>query len=112
MPARGGNRDDEYPGTPRYPLAGKEMRFNRTLLISPHFAGEWKGIRPHIGLAYLSEYLKLHGLEHKLLDMNLGYKYHHLQKLITDFKPDLIGLTMISLQHKRTYELLELIRSN
>jgi len=92
-------------------MDSKRMGYGRVLLVSPHFAGEWGGIRPHLGLAYISEYLKYHGIEHKLLDMNLGYKFHHLQKLIEDFRPDLIGMTMISLQHKRSYKFLERIKS-
>ena len=56
------------------------MKYKTVLLVNPPSRGEWKGIRPHIGLGYIAESLKQNGIGIDVLDMNLGYKFKHLQK--------------------------------
>ena len=58
------------------------MRYNKVLLVNPPSCGEWKGIRPHIGQGYIAETLAQEGIEYDVLDMNLGYKFRHLQRKI------------------------------
>lgn len=86
------------------------MKYNRVLLVNPPSRGEWKGFRPHIGLGYIAEFLNKNGIEHDVLDMNLGYKLKHLQKKIDTFKPDLIGMTLLSLEYKKLYQLISKIK--
>ena len=66
------------------------MKYKRVLLVNPPSRGEWKGIRPHIGLGYIAQSLVEKGIEYDVLDMNLGYKFKHLQKKIEIFKPCLL----------------------
>ena len=87
------------------------MRFERVLLVNPRFHAEWRGLTPHIGQAYLAQTLLENGIEYDVLDMNLGYKLKHLQQKIKDFRPDLIGMSLISLEYKRFYNLLSAIKS-
>ena len=87
------------------------MRFERVLLVTPFSHGEWRGLTPHIGQAYLAQTLLENGIEYDVLDMNLGYKLKHLKQKIEDFRPDLIGMSLISLEYKRFYRLLTQIKS-
>ena len=80
------------------------------LLIHPLSHGEWRGIRPHIGQAYLAQTLLENGIEYDVIDMNLGYRYEHLQEKINDFNPDLIGMSLISLEYKSFYDSLSMIK--
>jgi len=86
------------------------MRYERVLLINPLSHAEWRGIRPHIGQAYLGQTLLENGIEYDVIDMNLGYKYRHLQEKVNDFHPDLIGVSLISLEYKTFYDLLSRIK--
>lgn len=88
------------------------MRFKKVLLVNPPSRGEWKGFRPHIGLGYIAQYLDEHGIEHDILDMNLGYKFRHLQKKLDTFKPDLVGMSLLTLEYKKFYTLLSMIKRN
>ena len=86
------------------------MEFGRVLLVNPQSKGEWKGFRPHIGLGYLGQTLFENGIEHDVLDMNFGYKFNHLQAKIDSFKPDLIGFSLLTLEYKKFYELLNAVK--
>lgn len=88
------------------------MRYKRVLFICPFFSGEWRGIRPHLGLGYLSQMLLDSGIDNDVLDMNLGYKFRDVVKKIADYKPDLVGMPLISLEYNRYYDLLGSIKKN
>ena len=87
------------------------MRYKRVLLVNPPSCGEWKGFRPHIGLGYIAQTLSENGFEYDVIDMNLGYKFKHLQKKIDTFKPDLVGMTLLTLEYKKFYKLLSMIKA-
>jgi radical SAM superfamily enzyme YgiQ (UPF0313 family) len=65
---------------------------------------------PHIGQAYLAQTLQEECIEHDTLDMNLGYTLKHLLQKIEEFRPDLIGMSLISFEYKRFYHLLSEIK--
>ena len=48
--------------------------------------------------------------ESRVLDMNLGYGLRHLRRKIDDFQPDLVGVSLISLEYRRLYRLLSEIK--
>jgi anaerobic magnesium-protoporphyrin IX monomethyl ester cyclase len=85
---------------------GVGMRFERVLLVNPKSDAEWKGIRPHIGLGYLAQYLEANGIEHDVLDMNLGHGVHDLLRRVDEFKPDLVGMTLLTMEYRAFYEVL------
>lgn len=87
------------------------MKYERVLLVNPPSCGEWKGFRPHIGLGYIAQTLSENGFEYDVLDMNLGYKFKHLQKKIDTFKPDLVGMSLLTLEYKKFYKLLSMIKA-
>lgn len=88
------------------------MRYSKVLLVNPPSRGEWKGFRPHIGQGYIAQTLAKKGIEYDILDMNLGYKFKHLQKKIETFQPDLVGMSLLTLEYKKFYKLLSTIKEN
>jgi len=88
------------------------MRFQRVLLVNPSHNTEWRGLTPHIGQAYLAETLRENGIEYDVLDMNLGYGSKHLHRKLEHFQPDLVGMSLISVDYKRLYGLLDEIKEH
>lgn len=82
------------------------MRYNKVLFVIPRCDAEWRGLRPHIGLGYLGEFLESSGVTYDVLDMNLGHKMNSLVKKMDRFKPDLVGMPLISVQYLGYYKLL------
>jgi anaerobic magnesium-protoporphyrin IX monomethyl ester cyclase len=87
------------------------MGFERVLLITPNPKAEWQGIMPHLGQGYLAQTLLENGIEYDVLDMNLGYGPKHVRRRVEGFRPDLVGISLISFEYKRFYSLLEAIRT-
>ena len=87
------------------------MRFQRVLLVSPPSSSYLGAARPPQNLGYLARALLDQQIEYEILDMRLGYTTRHLEEKIQSFKPDLIGVTMVSLEYKRTYGLLAWIKN-
>lgn len=88
------------------------MRYNKVLFVIPRSDAEWRGIRPHVGLGYLAEALVDSGIQYDVFDMNLGYKLKKLLEKINEFRPDLIGISLISFQYLRSYQLMEEIKKH
>ena len=88
------------------------MPYQRVLLVHPASGAEWRGLTPHIGQAYLAQTLQDNGIEHDVMDMNLGYKPKHLINKIERFQPDLIGVSLISMEYKYSYALLSQIKKH
>lgn len=86
------------------------MSYERVLIVNPPSEGEWRGIRPHIGLGYLAETLSANGIAHDVFDMNLGYDMRDLEDRIAAFKPDLIGMSLLTLEHRKFYDMLSHIK--
>ena len=47
------------------------------------------------GLGYLGQALQDDGSECAVVDMALGYGFDHLIKAVQDFKPDLVGVSLL-----------------
>jgi radical SAM superfamily enzyme YgiQ (UPF0313 family) len=65
---------------------------------------------PHIGQAYLAQTLHENNIEYDVLDMNVGYRLPKLLEKIREFKPDLLGMSLISMEYKSYYRLLEAVK--
>lgn len=87
------------------------MRFQRVLLVTPNPHADWRGIMPHIGQAYLAQTLQEKDIEYDILDLNLRYHFKDLKQKIQKFRPDLIGMSLISFEYKRFYALLSEIKN-
>ena len=87
------------------------MRFNRVLLVSPPSLSYLGAARPPQNLGYLAQALLENDIEYDVLDMRLNYTFSHLSRKINFFKPDLIGVTIVSLEYKKTYDLMTRIKT-
>lgn len=86
------------------------MRFGRVLLVSPPSSSYLGAARPPQNLGYLAQALLENDIEYDVLDMRLGYKRKHLIKKIDAFRPELIGVSVVSLEYKKTYDLVSEIK--
>lgn len=65
---------------------------------------------PHLGVAYLVAMLQREGIDVKLFDDGSDLTHDDLFKLIAEFKPDLIGVTMFTLSRPFAYEIIQKIK--
>lgn len=76
-------------------------------MINPSYAGShWGPIRPPIGLGYLSETLMCKNINHLIIDMSLSYRENDIFSSIERFKPDLVGLSLLTFRYRDTYNLV------
>ena len=76
--------------------------FGDEFAITPH---------PHLGIAYLSSYLKKKGIDVEIYDMNFDKKAYELKGLLDKLRPSLIGITTYSYGYKHYIETVQFIRS-
>lgn len=86
--------------------------FKKVLLVFPSFESDTGSSRPSPSLAYLAQTMEDNCIEYDVLDMMLGYSLDDLTKKIEQFKPDLIGVTLFTLHHRSTYEIIDRIKSD
>ena len=87
------------------------MMFNRVLLVNPWLHVKWPGLTPPIGQGYLAGTLQDNNIEYDVLDMSLGYSFKHLRQKLDDFQPDLVGMSLITMDYRRLYSMLEDVKS-
>ena len=90
------------------------MRYSRVLLIFPHYYFSIYKTEPYLdaGLGYVSEALTAAGIENKVLDMAFDSSRKALHVWIRGFKPDLIGISMRSLNFKDHYAFANAIKES
>ena len=88
----------------------KKGIFERVLIINPNY--KEKACAPLIfaGLGYITEALKQNKIEYDFIDLNLGYSEKELFRKIDSFKPDLLGIQIMSIKYLQTYKLLDRIK--
>jgi len=84
----------------------------RVLFIYPNLNAQ---IGFNYGVGYLSSFLKSHGHETGLLNINdrLGYDFD-LERILADvraFEPDLIGFSVVTNQYSYTKKIAEALRN-
>ena len=67
---------------------------------------------PHIGIAYLSAFLKENNVEVRVFDAGLSNDLAALYALIAKFNPDIIGVTIFSYSYGFAYQIITKIREN
>ncbi|MBL7206052.1 MAG: radical SAM protein [Candidatus Aenigmarchaeota archaeon] len=70
--------------------------------------GDEKGIpgHPNVGIAYLSAFLKQHGIEVSVYDEGLEQKREKIFDIIQSFNPDIIGVNSFNYCYHYAYELI------
>jgi len=86
------------------------VRFNRALLVFPSFKNDLGSARPSPSIAYLAQALKEAGIEYDVMDMSLGYTFDDLKTKIASFKPEMLGFTIFTLNHKTVFKMLEKLK--
>jgi len=84
--------------------------FKRVLLIAPPSSSYLGALRPPTGLGYLAQSLLEEGIEYAIEDIRAGGHLSALRRRISAFQPDLIGLSLVSLEYKRSYELIRYVK--
>jgi len=84
--------------------------FKRVLLIAPPSSSYLGAARPPTGLGYLAQSLLEGGIEYAVEDMRVRGRLSALRRRIRAFQPDLIGVSLVSLEYKRSYELIHHIK--
>ncbi|MDI6736202.1 MAG: radical SAM protein [bacterium] len=89
-------------------------RFERVLLINPSYPHSHypMAFRPLAGLGYISQALEDNGIEYNFIDLGLGYNTKDLNQKIYLFKPDLIGISMMTFKYANTYLLMKKIKDS
>lgn len=86
----------------------------RILFVIPKtkslFGDEGMTAHPHIGIAYLSSFLKKQGVRVMIFDEGLDSNLEKLYRLIGEFKPNIIGISIFSYCYGFSYNLIENIR--
>ena len=85
------------------------MSFSRPLLIHIYYPeSRYAKIStsPPAGIGYLSGMLSAHKIDHSVIDVGLGYSMNEIKDRITKEHPDVIGVSLMSLYYKRSYEFI------
>jgi radical SAM superfamily enzyme YgiQ (UPF0313 family) len=85
---------------------GAVMRFRKVLLVSPPSSSRYGGLRVPAGIGYIAQVLHDNSIKYEYIDMRIGYSRRYLRKKLLAFKPDLIGFSMITLEYKKTYQII------
>jgi radical SAM superfamily enzyme YgiQ (UPF0313 family) len=87
------------------------IRFDRVLFVFPQYKHtQFGATHPPVGLGYLSEFLSVNGIENDVVDMRLDPSIDRLKAKIRAFQPNLVGVSMMTLLHRHTYDLMEDIK--
>jgi anaerobic magnesium-protoporphyrin IX monomethyl ester cyclase len=86
------------------------MRFKRVLLISPPSLSRYGGLRVPAGIGHIAQVLYDNSIEYDFLDMRIRYTFKDLERKARTLTPDLIGISMITLEYKRTYQMISWIK--
>lgn len=78
---------------------------------SPSEGVEGVGSHPHLGIAYLTAFLKQHGATVKIYDDGIENSEKKLSEIINSYNPDIIGITAFSYSYKYVIEMIESVRN-
>ncbi len=88
------------------------MRYERVLLIRQNTRGMFYAPRrPPVGIGYLAESLLRNNINYAVIDRELGYTFEDMEEKIAAFQPDLVGVSMVSLGYKQSYEMISRLKN-
>jgi anaerobic magnesium-protoporphyrin IX monomethyl ester cyclase len=87
------------------------MRYARALLVGLQYPIGYNRLpnQPPTGLGYVAESLE-GAVDYDVLDMALGYTGDDLLRRIERFRPDVVGVSMMTFGYRRAYDLFARIR--
>lgn len=86
--------------------------FERVMLISPPNASYLGAVRPPSNLGYLAQALLEAGIDYAVQDLRASRRLNGLGKELRRFQPDLVGVSMVSLEYKRAYETIRYVKQH
>jgi len=86
----------------------------KTLLIYPRFGWEWDIMHPDMpmGIAYIASMLRDHAKEVKIHDMSFDKSFDELKKILTEYKPDVVGIEVLSINVDHAFKIAELVKNS
>lgn len=84
----------------------------KTLLVYPRFGWEWDIMHPDIplGVAYVAGMLREHGKEVQVHDLSFDKSLDSFKEVILQYKPDIIGIEVLSVNVENTFKLAKIIK--
>ncbi|MGB7296412.1 MAG: cobalamin-dependent protein, partial [Candidatus Aminicenantales bacterium] len=86
------------------------MMFKRIFLMSPPSSSRYGGLRAPAGIGHIAQALQDKKTRYEYMDMRLGYGFKQLKNALLAFEPDLVGVSMITLEYKNTYRMISKIK--
>jgi radical SAM superfamily enzyme YgiQ (UPF0313 family) len=85
----------------------------RILFLIPNTQGRFgRPATPHVGVSYLAAYVQRKGHRAEILDLRVEpHSPEDLRIILAEANPDFIGITSVSLEYKRTYQLINTLSS-
>lgn len=86
------------------------MKYKRILFIRASLSHAWVGATsPPVGIAYLVEALRKYSCECRTIDTALG-GYQDVCNVIAEFRPDVIGISMLTYRYCDVYKMINTIK--
>jgi anaerobic magnesium-protoporphyrin IX monomethyl ester cyclase len=85
-------------------------RYDRVLLIKFYTKVGYGARRPPTGLGYIAEALHRREIPYEIVDCDLGYGLDEIIDRIHTLKPNLIGISMVTLGYLNSYEMIRVIK--
>jgi anaerobic magnesium-protoporphyrin IX monomethyl ester cyclase len=87
------------------------MSFQKVLLVSPLSSSRYGGLRVPAGIGHIAQALYDNSIEYKYVDLRIRSDFKELKKKISEFKPDLVGISMITLGYEKTYRMISYVKT-
>ena len=88
------------------------MRFRKVLLVSPPSNSRYGGLRVPAGIGHIAQALYDRSIEYEYIDLRIGYTFKDLINKASTFEPDLVGVSMITLDYKIAYQMISNIKKS
>lgn len=86
------------------------MRFEKILLVSPPSNSRYGGLRVPSGIGHIAQALYDRSIDYEYIDLRIKHSFKDLAAKVNAFKPDLVGVSMITLDYKIAYEMISNIK--
>jgi len=86
------------------------MSHYKRVLLAQLASLKFSPAAPYAGTGYLGEVLYSGGIEYSAIDMLLEYSTSVLIKKIKYFNPDILAVSMMTINYKRNYEMLDYLK--
>ena len=86
------------------------MRFEKVLLVSPPSNSRYGGLRVPAGIGHIAQALHDRSIDYEYVDLRIKYTFNDLKRKLLEFRPDLVGVSMITLDYQISYQMISDIK--